>query len=65
MAEVLRVGTCFNDLIPPACNRSPDIRRFLGLPEEREVYSSVTLGCPLYRFIRAIPRRLAEVRYLE
>jgi nitroreductase/NAD-dependent dihydropyrimidine dehydrogenase PreA subunit len=64
MAEVLGVGTCFNDLIPPACNRSPEIRNFLGLPEDREVYSSVTLGYPRYRFLRSIPRRLAEVRYL-
>jgi ferredoxin len=65
MAQVLGVGTCFNDLIPPACNRSPEIRQFLGLPEDREVHSSVTLGYPRYRFLRTIPRRLAEVRYLE
>jgi nitroreductase/NAD-dependent dihydropyrimidine dehydrogenase PreA subunit len=64
MAQVLGVGTCFNDLIPPACNRSPEIREFLGLPEDREVHSSVTLGYPRYRFLRTIPRRLAEVRYL-
>lgn len=65
MAQVLGVGTCFNDLIPPACNRSPEIRTFLDLPGDREVYSSVTLGYPRYRFLRTIPRRLAEVRYLE
>jgi nitroreductase/NAD-dependent dihydropyrimidine dehydrogenase PreA subunit len=64
MAQVHGVGTCFNDLIPPACNRSPEIRRFLGLPSDREVYSSVTLGYPRYRFLRNISRRLAEVRYL-
>jgi nitroreductase/NAD-dependent dihydropyrimidine dehydrogenase PreA subunit len=65
MAEVLGVGTCFNDLIPPACNRVPEIRRLLGLPEDREVYASLTLGYPKYKFKRIIPRRLAEVRYLE
>lgn len=65
MAQVLRVGTCFNDLIPPACNRSPEIRKFLGLPAEREVYSSLTMGYPRYPFRRTIPRRLAEVRYLD
>lgn len=64
MAQVMGVGTCFNDLIPPACNRSPEIRKFLELPEDREVYSSVTLGYARYRFLRGIPRRLAEVRYL-
>ncbi len=65
MAEVLGVGTCFNDLIPPACNRKPEIRRLLELPEEREVYASLTLGYPKYPFKKIIPRRLAEVRYLS
>lgn len=65
MAEVVGIGTCFNDLIPPACNRSPDIRRLLNLPDNREVYSSVTLGYPKYKFTKVIPRRLAEVRYLD
>jgi nitroreductase/NAD-dependent dihydropyrimidine dehydrogenase PreA subunit len=65
MAEVLGIGTCFNDLIPPACNRVPEIRRLLDLPEEREVYASLTLGYPKYQFKRIIPRRLAEVRYLS
>ena len=65
MAEVLGIGTCFNDLIPPACNRVPEIRRLLDLPEEREIYASITLGYPKYKFKRIIPRRLAEVRYLS
>ena len=65
MAQVLGIGTCFNDLIPPACNRAPDIRRLLDLPEDREVYASLTLGYPKYKFKRIIPRRLAEVRYLK
>jgi len=65
MAEVLGIGTCLNDLIPPACNRVPEIRQILELPEEREVYASLTLGYPKYPFRRAISRRLAEVRYLS
>jgi hypothetical protein len=65
MAEILGIGTCFNDLIAPACNRVPEIRRLLDLPEEREVYASLTFGYPKYQFKRIIPRRLAEVRYLS
>jgi nitroreductase/NAD-dependent dihydropyrimidine dehydrogenase PreA subunit len=65
MAEVLGVGTCFNDLVPPACNRSPEIRKFLGLPKDREVYSSLTLGFAKFKYRKIIPRRLAEVRYLN
>jgi nitroreductase len=64
MAEVLGVGTCFSDLIPPACNRMKEIRDMLGLPEDREVLASMTLGYAKYPFKRTIPRTLAEVRYL-
>lgn len=65
MAQVLGIGTCFNSLIPPACNRAPEIRNLLELPDDREIYACLTLGYPKYRFKRIIPRRLAEVRYLE
>ena len=65
MAEILGIGTCFNDLVPPVCNRSPEIRRLLGLPKDREFYSSLTLGFPKYKFHKAVPKRLAEVRYLN
>jgi len=65
MAECLEVGSCFNHLIPPACNRSPTLRAMLGLPDDREVYDSITLGYPRYKWRRTVPRRLAEVRFLE
>lgn len=65
MAEVLKVGTCFNDLIPPACNRSPEIRKLLALPHDREVYTSLTLGFRKYKFQKVVPRSLTEVRYLS
>ncbi|MFC1834927.1 nitroreductase family protein [Thermodesulfobacteriota bacterium] len=65
MAEVMRVGTCFNHLIPPMCNREPKIRTLLGLPDDREVYASLTVGYSKYQFKRIPPRKLAEVRYLR
>jgi len=34
MAEVLGVGTCFNDLIPQACNRSQEIRKLIAIKSE-------------------------------
>jgi nitroreductase/Pyruvate/2-oxoacid:ferredoxin oxidoreductase delta subunit len=64
MAEVLGVGTCFNDLIPQVCFRDP-IRELLNLPENREVYASITMGYAKYPFKRTPPRRLAEARYLR
>jgi nitroreductase len=67
MAHVMGIGTCFNDLIPMACNspRVPEIRALLDLPEDREVYASITMGYPKYTFRRIPSRDLAEVRYLE
>lgn len=66
MAHVLGIGTCFNDIIPPACNHpsAPEIRKLLKLPEDREIYASITMGYPKYKFDRIAPRKLAEVRYL-
>ena len=63
-AETLGLGACFNSLIPQACNRSADLKTMLGLPGDRAVHTSVTLGYPKYKFARTIPRDLAEVRYL-
>lgn len=66
MAQVLGIGTCFTDLLPLACNspRVPEIKKFLGLSDDREVYASLTVGYPKYRFQRSIPKKLAEVRHL-
>ncbi len=64
MAQTMKIGTCFNDLIPPACNRVPEIRSLLGLGDDREVYASLTFGYPKYQFQRTPRRKLAEVRYL-
>lgn len=66
MAEVLGIGTCFNDLIPMACNspQAPEIRTLLGLPTDRAVFASLTMGFPKYTFERKIPKELADIRYL-
>jgi nitroreductase/NAD-dependent dihydropyrimidine dehydrogenase PreA subunit len=65
MAQIENIGTCFNDLIPPACNRIPEIRKLLDLPDDREVYASITMGYSKYQFKRTVPRKVAEVRYLK
>jgi nitroreductase len=64
MAQVRGIGTCLNDLIPPMCNRNREIRKILALPENREVYSSITMGYPRYSFKKTIPRKAKEIRYI-
>ncbi|MBN1883379.1 MAG: nitroreductase family protein [Deltaproteobacteria bacterium] len=64
MAEAMGIGSCFNDIIPPACNRVPEIRKLLSLSDDREVSAGVILGYPKYKFRKAPPRELSEVRYI-
>lgn len=64
MAEAMEIGTCFNDLVPPACNRVPEIRRLLDLPDDREVSAGVIPGYPKYTFRKAPPRELSDVKYI-
>ena len=65
MAETLGLGACFNHLIPPIINRSPELRTMLGIPAENEAYTAVTLGYRKYKWARTVQHRLAEVRYLD
>ncbi len=65
MARIMKIGTCFNDLIPPMCNKLLKIRKLLGLSDKRAVHASITMGYSKYEFKRVVPRKLAEVRYLE
>ena len=65
MAQIMKIEVCLNDLIPPICNRVPEIRSLLGLSDDREVHASITMGYSKYDFKRVVPRKLAEVRYLE
>ena len=64
MAESLGLGSCINGIVPPICRRNPELRALLDMPAGREVYASLTLGSPRYRFRRTLHRPLAEVRYL-
>lgn len=64
-AETLGLGTCINGMIPPVCNKSPEARAFLELPEGHEVFASLTLGYPRYRFKKTIPRKLTGVKFIS
>lgn len=65
MAETMDVGTCLNGLIPPVFERVPEARKLVGLPDGREVHSSITFGYSKYPFRRVVPRDLEDVKYLS
>jgi len=65
MAEVLGVGTLVNGILPSACNQNKALKKFLGLPEDHEVFISLSMGYPKYEFKRLIPRFGGTVRFLE
>ena len=64
-AETPGGGACMNHLIPQACNRSPEIREMLGLPDSQEVMAALTMGCAKYKYLRTIPRELTSLRFLD
>jgi len=65
IAEVIGIGTRLNDIIPPACNRSSEVRELLFLTPGREVYASIALGYPKYKFKQNPPRQLVDTCYLD
>jgi hypothetical protein len=64
MAHVMNIGACLNGLIPPMCNRIPELGNLIGLSDDREIHAAITMGYPKYKFKKSIPRKLADVRYL-
>ena len=46
------------------CALATELRELLGLPEDREGFTGLSLGWPRYKFKHTIRRPLAEVKYL-
>jgi ferredoxin len=63
-AHALGLGATIIDLVPPAVNRSPALRRRMGLPAAHVVHAAVILGRPRYRFLRGLRRALPGVHWV-
>jgi nitroreductase/NAD-dependent dihydropyrimidine dehydrogenase PreA subunit len=63
-AHALGLGASAMDLIPPAVERNPELRRMFQIPEENEVVASIILGYPKHHFQRGIRRELKSVTWL-
>lgn len=63
-AHSLGLGGSVMDIIPPAINKSKELRNLFQLPEDNEVIASVILGYPKYAFRRGIKRSIKSVTWL-
>jgi nitroreductase len=63
MAHALGLGCCFNGFLVNAVNRSPRIRRWLGIPPGHKCYSAMTLGFPNAKYLRLVHRHPPKVRF--
>jgi len=63
-AHALGLGATPIDLIPPAIEKNPDLRRLLCIPESNRAVAALILGYPRIRYRRRIARQLRSVRWL-
>jgi len=60
----LGLGGSIMDLIPPAINKDPELRKMFHVPENHEVVTSLIIGFPKYKYQRGIKRNLRSVEWL-
>jgi len=63
-AHALGLGATPIDLIPPAIEKDPDLRRLLSIPESNRAVAALILGYPRIRYRRGIARELKSVQWL-
>jgi nitroreductase/NAD-dependent dihydropyrimidine dehydrogenase PreA subunit len=60
-AQRMGLGNCLIGYFIYALENSGQLRRRLGLPDNRRVEVALVIGYPKYQFRRAVPRRRAEI----
>jgi ferredoxin len=63
-AHALGLGATMIDLVPPAVNRSAEVREIFEIPRGHKVHAAVVVGVPRHRFHRGIRRALPAVRWV-
>ena len=63
-AHAIGLGGSIMEIIPPAINKSKELRDLLGIPANHSVLSSIIVGYPKFKYKRGIKRSLNSVRWL-
>ncbi len=63
-AHALGLGGSAMDIIPPAIERSRQLRNMFLIPEKNRVLASMIVGYPKYNYKRGIKRNLRSVKWI-
>ena len=63
-AHALGLGGSAMDIIPPAIQHSPELRKMFSIPEGNHVVASMILGYPKHHYQRGIKRELKSVTWI-
>ncbi len=63
-AHSMGLGGSIMSIIPPAIDKSKDLRKLFKIPESNQVLTSIIIGYPKYKYQRGIKRNLKSVNWL-
>ncbi len=63
-AHALGLGGSAMDIIPPAIEKSQQLRKLFSIPENNKVVASMILGYPKFSYQRGIKRELKSVKWI-
>ncbi len=64
-ANSVGLGATIIGLVPPAVNRTKELKQLFKIPENNEVISSLILGYPKYNFKKGIQRPKTNIHWIE
>ncbi|HRW83887.1 MAG TPA: nitroreductase family protein [Bacteroidales bacterium] len=64
-AHSLGLGATVIELIPPAVEKSPHLKKLFHIPDQNEVVAAMILGYPKFKYKKAINRQLNGVTWIN